>query len=239
MPRKKAEPIEDKKVINFYERIPKKFLSSADNPNFDLHHMNIPCRVVLNAPSGSGKTNFLCNLLSLFCRGNGTFQHIWIITKNSDEPIYNWLKSIDEALVIKEGLHNLPPLDKMDKKVNNLVVLDDMQNEKDLSVVENYYIRCRKVNCSIFFLSQNYFRVPKIIRNNCSYLIILKLSGDREINIILKENSIGMSKEQLLNMYRYATQEKFSPLLIDCENADMTKKYRKGIFEFLNPADFL
>jgi hypothetical protein len=142
-------------------------------------------------------------------------------------------------LVIKEGLHNLPQLDKMDKQVNNLVVLDDLQNEKDLSVVENFYIRCRKFNCSIFFLSQNYFRVPKIIRNNCSYLCILKLSGDREVGMILKENGVGLTKEQLVNMYKYATSEKFSPLLIDIEEPDMTKKYRKGMYQFLNPSDFL
>ena len=126
----------------------------------------------------------------------------------------------------------------MDKKVKNLVVLDDMQNEKDLSVVENYYIRCRKFNCSIFFLCQNYFKIPKVIRNNCSYLWILKLSGDREVNIILKENGLGLTKEQLINMYRYAINEKFSPLLIDIEEADLDKKYRKGLYEYLNPADF-
>lgn len=235
--KKKEEPV--KEVINFYERIPKKFLSKAHNPNFNIHHINLPFRMVINAPSGSGKTNFFCNLLTHFCCGEGTFQHIWIITKNADEPLYNWLKSIDDAIIISEGLHTLPPLDKMDKKVNNLVVLDDMQNEKDLSVVENYYIKCRKFNVSIMFLSQNYFRVPKIIRNNCSYLIILKLSGDREVNIILKENGVGLTKNQLINMYRYATNEKFSPLFIDIENPDMTQKYRKGLFEYLNPTDFL
>jgi hypothetical protein len=238
MPRKKAEE-SPTGIINFYEKIPKKFLTQVDNPNFDLHHIKTPCRLVCNAPSGSGKSNFICNLLALFCRGKGTFSRIHLICKNADEPLYNWLKSIDEAFVITEGLHTLPPLDKMDKKVNNLVILDDMQNEKDLSVVENYFIRCRKVNCSIWFLSQNYYRVPKIIRNNCSYLVILKLSGDREVNMILKENGVGLSKDQLINMYKYATAEKFSPLLIDIENSDMNQKYRKGFFEYLNPADYL
>ena len=81
--------------------------------------------------------------------------------------------------------------------------------------------------------------MPKIIRNNCSYLCILKLSGDREVGIILKENGVGLTKEQLVNMYKYATSEKFSPLLIDIEEPDMTKKYRKGIYEYLSVADFL
>jgi hypothetical protein len=67
----------------------------------------------------------------------------------------------------------------------------------------------------------------------------LKLSGDREVNIILKENGIGLTKEQLVNMYRYATNEKFSPLLIDIEEADLDRKYRKGLYEYLSPADFV
>jgi hypothetical protein len=69
--------------------------------------------------------------------------------------------------------------------------------------------------------------------------VILKLSGDREVNMILKENGVGLSKDQLINMYKYATAEKFSPLLIDIENSDMNQKYRKGFFEYLNPADYL
>jgi hypothetical protein len=105
------------------------------------------------------------------------------------------------------------------------------------SAIENYYIRARKLNCSVVYLSQSYFRIPKIIRNNCSYMIILKLSGNREVNLILSEFGLGVSREQLLGMYEYATKEKFSPLLIDLEQ-EPAKRFRKGFQEILDPAHY-
>jgi hypothetical protein len=121
----------------------------------------------------------------------------------------------------------------MDKDLNHLVVWDDLVLSKDLSMVENYYIRARKLNCSVIFLSQSYFRIPKIIRNNCSYMILLKLSGNREVNLILSEFGLGVSKEELLRLYDYATNEKFSPLVIDMEESP-DKRFRKGFTEILD-----
>jgi hypothetical protein len=192
MPRKKknidnpiieASDIQNGRIVNMYERIPSHFLDKVDNPNFHLHHLKIPFRLCIVAPSGSGKTNFLVNLLSLFSSGDkGTFQTISIITRNKDEPLYKWLESISDQIVIKEGLNNTPRLDDMDKEYNHLVVWDDLVLDKDLSKVEQYYIRARKLNCSVIFISQSFFRIPKIIRNNCSYMVLLKLSGNREVN---------------------------------------------------------
>ena len=186
------------------------------------------------APSGSGKTNFLVNLLHLFsCGDKGTFQTINIITRNADEPLYKWITSKCDSIIIKEGLSNTPPLDKFDKDVNHLVVWDDLVLSKDLTMVENYYIRARKLNVSVIFISQSYFKIPKIIRNNCSYMVLLKLSGNREVNMILSEFGLGITKEELLALYKFATQEKFSPLLIDMEE-DTTKRFRKGLLDILD-----
>jgi ABC-type lipoprotein export system ATPase subunit len=60
MPPKK---IETGKIVNMYEHIPKEFLDKVDNPNFHLHQFKLPFRMCIVAPSGSGKTNFLINLL--------------------------------------------------------------------------------------------------------------------------------------------------------------------------------
>jgi hypothetical protein len=178
------------------------------------------------------------NLIHLFCQGKGSFADITVLTKNKDEPLYNFLTKKCDQIKVKEGLHNIPPLDKMDKNVNHLLVFDDLVLQKDQSAIENYYIRARKLNCSVIYLSQSYFRIPKIIRNNCNYMIILKLSGNREVNVILSEFGLGVTKEQLLGMYHYATREKFSPLLIDMEE-DPAKRFRKGFKEILDPDQFL
>jgi hypothetical protein len=240
MPRKKKvqENIEETKsegcgIVNFYERIPEHFIEKVNNPNFNLHRLKIPMRLCIVAPSGSGKTNFLVNLISVFSRGEGTFQTITIITRNKDEPLYRWLETLSDQIVIKEGLNNTPPLDKFDKEYNHLVVWDDLVLNKDLSMVEQYYIRARKLNVSVIFLSQSFFKIPKIIRNNCSYMVLLKLSGNREVNIILSEFGLGITKEQLLEIYEYATAQKLQPLLIDME-AQPADRFRKGLSEIIN-----
>ena len=217
-----------------YQKIPKEFLDHVDNPNYELHRFKLPFRMCIVAPSGSGKTNFLINLLHQFsCGSRGTFSSMHIITRNKDEPLYRWLTSVCDQIVIQEGLSHTPKLDEFDKDTNHLVVWDDLVLSKDLSMVENYYIRARKLNVSVIFISQSYFKIPKIIRNNCSYMILLKLSGQREVNIILSEFGLGVTKEQLLSMYEHATKEKFSPLVIDME-AEKHERFRKGLLEILD-----
>jgi hypothetical protein len=69
-------------------------------------------------------------------------------------------------------------------------------------------------------------------------MVILKLSGNREVNLILSEFGLGVSREQLIAMYEYATREKFSPLLIDLEQ-DPVKRFRKGFTEILLPSQYI
>lgn len=221
------------KPINFYEVMPKEFLTETENPNFHLHNLKLPFRMAIVAPSGSGKTNFLINLIHLFSQGRGTFPDIHIITRNKDEPLYNFLASKSDQITIKEGMENLPQLDKFDKDFNHLVVLDDLVLAKDQSRIENYYIRARKLNVSVIYISQSYFRIPKIIRQNLSYLVLLKLSGERELKLILSEGGLGLDRNQLLELYNYATSEKFSVLLIDYE-VSVDKRYRKNFLEYLS-----
>jgi hypothetical protein len=144
---------------------------------------------------------------------------------------YEKYKVVNED--IKEGLQNTPRLDDFDKSLNHLVVWDDLVLSKDLSMVENFYIRCRKLNCSVIFISQSYYRIPKIIRGNCSYMVLLKLSGQREVNMILSESGLGVTKDQLMKIYDYATAEKFSPLLIDME-CPAESRFRKGVDEVID-----
>ena len=225
-------------LVNFYERMPKEMLNDLPNPNFDTHHIKNPFRMAVSAPSGSGKTSFILNLIQEFSKGEGTFSDITIITQNKDEPRYNYLHRIAPDIQIKEGLHSIPQLDKMNKKLSHLVVFDDCILERDQTPIIKYYIRARKLGCSVAYLSQSYFDIPPLIRKNCSYLVILKLGGLREVKDVLRQFALNVSKEQLVKMYEYATAEKLSCLLIDVEEKDDEKKFRKGLDEFLDPIQF-
>ena len=76
------------------------------------------------------------------------------------------------------------------------------------------------------FLSQSYYNTAKIIRQNVNYVVILKLGGTRDTNSLLREMSIGLTKEQLLEMYKEATKIKFDVMIINLEKSG-NERYRK------------
>jgi Ni2+-binding GTPase involved in maturation of urease and hydrogenase len=236
---KKSKQKEKKKsshnsgVRNVYEIMPKDFLLECENPNIEEHNMKIPMRMTCVSPSGSGKTNFIFNLIALFCKPPGTFYKIFIITRNSDEPLYNFLKSKSDEIQILEGMNNLPVLDKFDKDLPSLVVVDDLVLAKDQSRISNYFIRARKLNVSCIYISQSYYAVPKLIRQNSNYLTILRLSAEREIKMIMSESAM-MDREKLMDLYNRATSTPMVPLVISMDTGiDDPKKFRKGFNEFL------
>jgi hypothetical protein len=226
-------------IINFYEQIEKEepgTLIKPPNPNFNLHQMEISFRSILVAPSGTGKTNMLVNIIAAFSAKKGTFASITVITQNKNEPLYKYLEK--KGVVVLEGLNKTPDLDKYDETVPHLIVFDDLVLSKDLKVVEKYYIRARKQQVSVMFLSQRYFPIPKMIRTNVNYLFILKVGDLRELRTMISEFALGITSDQIINMYTYATSEKFSAFLIDKEIQDEKKKYRKNLLEYLDPDKF-
>jgi len=242
----KPKPIVRKKpptksgIINFYDVIPTKYLDKTDNPNFSLHNIDLPFRMCVVAPSGSGKTNFLLNLLKVFSQGKGTFGEITVVTSNKDEPLYNWLVGEKIGVNVVEGMSSTPKLDDMDKKSNTLVVWDDLVLNKNQETIEKYYMRARKKNCSVIYLSQSYFDIPKFIRKNSNYLIILNLGGSkREQNAILNEWSTDLDKDELQAIYNDATSEHMRPLIIKGGKCKKNEKYRKGWTEYYNLDKFL
>ena len=227
-------------IVNFYSVIPKKYLDESDNPNFKHHNISLPFRMCVVAPSGSGKTNFLLNLIKVFSMGEGTFADISIITQNKKEPLYEYLEGEFEQIKIHEGLSHTPKLDDMDKKYNHLVVWDDLVLAKNLDMVSNYYMRARKQNCSVVFLSQSYYDIPTFIRKNSSYLVILDLGGSkREITAIMNEWGGSLDKDELRAVYSDATSVHLRPLIITGGKTEPNKKFRKGWLDYYNLDTFL
>ena len=77
---------------------------------------------------------------------------------------------------------------KRQRKV--LIIFDDMishvmSDKKAQQVFKYLFIRCRKLNISLCFLTQSYFSVPKDVRLNCTHYIIFKLNNKRELQNML------------------------------------------------------
>lgn len=220
---------------NPYNNIPKRFKQTTDNPKFDKHNIDLHFRMLVSAPSGSGKTSFVFNLIHLM---DGTFDHIYIITANKNEPLYDYLEEkSNKRIEITEGIHSIPDMDKFKKDEQYLIIFDDLVNKKNQSPIINYFIRCRKKNCSAIYISQSYYDIPSIIRKNVNYAVFLKLGSIKEMKMILRDYSMD-DINQLKNMFDYATNEKFQVLIIDKESDNPLKKFRKNFLEYLNPEDF-
>jgi hypothetical protein len=219
---------------NFYSRKDvKKYCVKTDNPNYDLHHFDTPFRSLVVAPSGSGKSNFITNLISLFCKGKGTFDSIFIFCKSRDEPLYQFLGDKSKGLIeVHEDLEKLPALNELKPSEQSLIIFDDFITDiKKFPVTSEYFIRGRKRGCTLMFLGQSYYNTPKIIRQNINYLVVLKLGGTRDVNSILRECSIGLTKEQLLSMYKEATREKFDVFIINLDK-NTNERYRHNFLNY-------
>jgi ribosomal silencing factor RsfS len=69
--------------------------------------------------------------------------------------------------------------------------------------------------------------MPKDLRINCDYFIITKTSRKKELTEIAKDNTTDISHEEFLKIYRDATNEPYSFLVIDLKTQDPKMKYRK------------
>ena len=92
-----------------------------------------------------------------------------------------------------------------DKKV--LIVFDYMiadigYNKNFKRIIKELFYRARKINVSIVFITQSYFRVLKDARLNSTHYILMKKSGHLDFKDILK-------------MYNYCTIEPYSFITID------------------------
>ena len=90
-----------------------------------------------------------------------------------------------------------------------------INNKKLNSVVTELFIRCRKLNISLVFIIQSYFKVPKDIRNNSTHFFIMKIPNKRELQHIAINHSSDISTKDFINIYKKYTDKPYSFLVID------------------------
>ena len=101
-----------------------------------------------------------------------------------------------------------------------VIVFDDMiadmiSNKKLNSIVTKLFIRCRKLNVSLAFISQSYFKVPKDVRNNSTHFFIMKVPNKRELQQIAINHSSDVNTKDFVEIYRKCTNKAYSFLVID------------------------
>ena len=106
---------------------------------------------------------------------------------------------------------------------------------KILSIIKSIgtelFIRGRKLNVSLVFITQSYFKIPKDFRLNSTHFFIMKIPNKRELQQIAINHSSDISTKDFINIYRECTAEPYSFLVNDATLAsDNPLRFRKNLF---------
>ena len=99
-----------------------------------------------------------------------------------------------------------------------LIVFDDMiadiiNNKKLNSVVTELFIRGRKLNISLVFITESYFKVAKDVRLNSTHFFIMKIPNKRELQQITLNHSPDIDFKDFMTIYKKCTAEPYSFLV--------------------------
>ena len=123
------------------------------------------------------------------------------------------------------------------RKRKIVIIYDDMvadltSNRKFQAIINELFIRCRKSNISLVFITQSYFSVPGEVRLNCTHYLILKIHNKRELQQIAINHSTDIGYKDFLKIYRKCTSEPYSFLTIDTTlTADNHLRFRKNLLD--------
>ena len=121
------------------------------------------------------------------------------------------------------------------KKRKVLIIFDDMiadmiHNNKLNPIVTELFIRGRKLNISIVFITQSYFKVPKDVRLNSTRFFIMKIPNKRELQQIALNHSSDIDFKDFMNIYNKSTKEPYSFLVNDTTlPSDNPLRFRKNL----------
>ena len=134
---------------------------------------------------------------------------------------------------VYENIDDYNPIRKRKK----IIVFDDMiadimTNRRFQAIIKELFIRCRKLNISLVFITQSYFSVPKDVRLNSTQYLIMKISNKRELQNIAINHSADIDYKDFMKIYRECTKEPFNFLTIDTTlPASDPLRFRKNLFD--------
>ena len=85
------------------------------------------------------------------------------------------------------------------------IIADIMTYKKFQAIIKELFIRCRKLNVSLVFITQSYFFVPKEVELNSKHYLIIKIPNKRELKHIATNHSADTNYKDFMNIYRKCT----------------------------------
>ena len=182
-------------------------------------------RILIIGGSGTGKTNALLNLIE----NQPDIGKIYLYAKDPYEAKYKYLIDMREKVglnhfndpkVFIEYSNDMQDLYKNfdeynpDKERKMSIVFDDMIadmiNSKKLnSIVTKLFIRGRKLNIALVFITQSYFKVRKDVRLNTTHFFITEIPNKKELQQIILNHSSDVSTKDFINIYKNYTGQPY------------------------------
>ena len=189
-------------------------------------------RLIIAGLSGSGKTNTLLHMIYYLLH----FDEILLFAKNLHQDKYQFLLSdfatrVDPEVgyqVIQTPSQFIPLEEAFQgNESQRLVIFDDFVCEKNQNETINYFINGRHPNCSVIYLSQCFFKVPKNIRYTSSHYCVFRFRPKENKRIA---DDLGVDPQNLDK----ATKEPFSFLFFDKPRKKELKNFDEAKMGFWN-----
>ena len=160
--------------------------------------------------------------------------------RNSQIPpllvVQEWAKSIKNKSNVKcnffETASDVPDPRELNPEDKNLMIFDDLLLERQ-NKCEFYYIRGRHSNVDCFYLSQNYFKLPRqTIRENANFICLVP-QDLKNINHIHRDHvDDDMTKEEFRKFCKKCWEKPHRFTVIDLTSQKDAGKYRDGLDNF-------
>jgi hypothetical protein len=231
-------------TINFYSlEKTQKYLDKSKDEQLQFTGMAICRHILICGATGPGKTNALMNYIYLTSQPKkGTFSHIFLVYK-TDEALYKMLKDdLKDKITLVKNLTDIN-VDKFpdQTKYKYLIIFDDQINETSkqaLTTIINFFTYGRKKGITLLFLSQSFFDTATFIRKQVGYVILTGIKGNRDLNLLLKDNSIAdVDSKQIAKIYQTATEKRTSndmPFFkIDTSCCPINKRFSRNFLDYI------
>ena len=95
-------------------------------------------------------------------------------------------------------------------------IIADLINIKKLNpVATEMFIRDRKLNILIVFITQSYFKVPTDVRQNSTHFFIMKMSNKREVQQIALNHLSDIEFKYFIKIFKKFIAKPYSFLVND------------------------
>ena len=188
-------------------------------------------RFLIIGGSGSGKTNKLLNLIN----EQNDIDKIYLYARDLNEPKYKILIKKRKDAGIKHlndpnaFIESSNTMDDVYENINDynssrkrkiLIIFDDMiadimTNKRFQAIIKELFIRSKKLNISLVFITLSYFSAPKDVRLNSIHYLIIKINNKRELQNTVINHSADIDYQDFIKMYRECTKEPHNFLTID------------------------